>query len=52
MSDFDWELRHSVGFGLRYSSPVGLFRADLGVPLNRRPDDKSYQLFFSLGQAF
>ena len=52
LSDFDWELRHSVGFGLRYSSPVGLFRADFGVPLNPRPDDRRYQVFLSLGQAF
>ncbi len=47
---FDW--RHALGVGLRYASPVGLLRLDFGVPLFRREGEKSYQLFFSLGQAF
>ena len=37
---------------LRYASPVGLLRLDLGFPLFRREGEKSYQVFFSLGQAF
>jgi outer membrane protein assembly factor BamA len=52
-ADVDLNLRHSIGAGLRYASPVGLLRVDLGVPLNRRRDlDDGYQIFFSLGQAF
>jgi translocation and assembly module TamA len=41
-----------VGAGLRYESPIGLLRLDLGFPLDRRPGEDAYQLFFSLGQAF
>jgi translocation and assembly module TamA len=52
LSDFDFNLRHSIGVGVRYDSPLGLIRVDLGVPLNRRPEDKSYQIWFSLGNAF
>jgi len=46
------DLRHALGVGLRWSSPVGLLRLDLGVPLGRREGEDSYQLFFSFGQAF
>ena len=47
-----FKLRHSIGAGLRYDSPVGLLRVDFGFPLNRRRGDRSFQWFFSLGQAF
>ena len=57
---FDW--LHSVGFGLRWDSPIGLLRLDLGLPLNRRTlpfdagepprQEPAYQVFFSFGQAF
>jgi outer membrane protein assembly factor BamA len=50
--DLDLELRHAIGTGLRYESPVGLLRVDVGFPLNRRPQDKAFRVFFSLGQAF
>jgi len=46
------DLRHALGTGLRWDSPVGLLRLDLGFPLARREDEKAYQLHFSLGQAF
>jgi outer membrane protein assembly factor BamA len=54
------QIRHSLGVGLRWDSPVGLLRLDVGFPLNRRPadpvnklpEDKSIRYFFSLGQAF
>ena len=54
---FDW--RHALGVGLRWESPVGLLRMDVGFPLSRLviPDDPprregAYHFFFSLGQAF
>jgi outer membrane translocation and assembly module TamA len=50
--DVSLDLRHALGVGLRWSSPVGLLRLDLGVPLGRREGEDSYQLFFSFGQAF
>jgi outer membrane protein assembly factor BamA len=52
VNDIDFTLRHSVGVGLRYESPIGLLRLDIGFPLNPRPQDRSFQWFFSFGQAF
>jgi outer membrane translocation and assembly module TamA len=52
IKDIGFDLKHSVGFGLRYDSPVGLLRLDIGFPLTRGPTDRSYQWFFSFGQAF
>jgi outer membrane protein insertion porin family len=46
------DLRHTLGAGIRWASPVGLLRVDLGFPLDRQPEEKSYRLFFGLGQAF
>jgi len=56
--DFNVGQLQSVGFGIRYQTPVGPLRADVAVPLNRRtrPDgsflDRAYELYFSMGQAF
>ena len=51
--DFDENPRLGSGLGLRYHTPIGPLRFDVGVPLNRRSgiDDK-YQIYVSLGQAF
>ena len=50
--DIDLPLRHSLGFGLRYESPLGLLRFDVGFPLAKRPDERTYRFAFGLGQAF
>jgi translocation and assembly module TamA len=47
-----FDLRHTLGTGLRWASPVGLLRVDVGFPLDRQPEEKSYRIFFGLGQAF
>jgi outer membrane protein assembly complex protein YaeT len=52
VKDMSLDLRHVLGAGVRYVSPVGLLRLDLGFPLFRKPGEKTYQLFFSFGQAF
>lgn len=57
VTDFDLgELRGSVGFGLRYRSPVGPIRVDLGFKMDRRSIRGELEprtaLHFSLGQAF
>jgi outer membrane protein insertion porin family len=53
VTEMSLELRGSVGFGLRYVSPIGPIRVDLGFKLDRRPDERSLTaLHFSLGQAF
>lgn len=42
-----------AGPGLRYFTPIGPVRVDLGFPLNPRAGvDDPFQLYFSLGQAF
>jgi hypothetical protein len=62
IKDFSLNLRHSVGFGLRYGSAIGLIRVDLAFPLNKRRvfdsdgrpihEDRGYQLWFGLGHVF
>jgi outer membrane protein assembly factor BamA len=52
VSDLSFHLRHDLGVGLRYVSPVGLLRLDLAFPLNPQVGDKRYRIFFSLGQIF
>jgi outer membrane protein assembly factor BamA len=42
----------SVGAGLRYSTPVGPIRIDIGHNLNGIPGIQSTELFITLGQAF
>jgi outer membrane protein insertion porin family len=42
----------TVGVGLRYSTPVGPVRIDVGRNLNPVPGIKAYQFFITLGQAF
>jgi translocation and assembly module TamA len=50
--DFDDQLRIGVGPGVRYFSPIGPFRIDVGFPVNPRDSDDAFQLYISLGQAF
>jgi translocation and assembly module TamA len=46
-------LRLGAGPGLRYYTPIGPLRLDIGVPLNPRPHvDDWFQLYLSIGQAF
>lgn len=45
--------RWGTGLGVRYRTPVGPLRLDVGVPLNRRNGfDDSFQFYLSIGQAF
>ncbi len=48
------DLRYTAGCGVRYATPVGPLRLDLGYQLNP-PDHQyftHYQIHFSIGQAF
>jgi outer membrane protein assembly complex protein YaeT len=46
------DLAVGVGGGLRFSTPMGLFRLDLGVPLSRPAQVHTPRWHFSLGQMF
>jgi outer membrane protein assembly complex protein YaeT len=54
------DLRYDVGPGLRYNTPIGPFRADLGYQLNPipgllingEPETRRFRFHFSIGQAF
>jgi len=46
------ELRSAVGGGIRYRSPVGPLRIDLGMKVNRQPGESRLEWFVSFGQAF
>ncbi|MCU1340913.1 MAG: outer membrane protein [Candidatus Acidoferrum typicum] len=43
---------HTVGFGLRYETPVGPVRIDIGRRLTSVPGVKATEYFVTLGQAF
>ena len=51
-SHFFSNYSNTVGFGLRYQTPVGPVRIDVGRNLNPVPGLKSTQLFITLGQSF
>jgi outer membrane protein insertion porin family len=50
--DFTSLYSNNVGLGLRYATPVGPVRIDLGHNLNPVPGVKSTNYFVSIGQAF
>jgi len=50
--DFTSLYTNNVGLGLRYATPVGPVRIDLGHNVNPVPGVKSTQYFVSIGQAF
>jgi outer membrane protein insertion porin family len=51
-SQFIANYTNTVGIGLRYKTPVGPVRIDIGHNLNSPPGIKSTQFFVTLGQAF
>jgi len=50
--DFTSLYSNNVGIGLRYSTPVGPIRIDVGHNLNPVPGVSSTQYFITVGQAF
>ncbi|MEO5362989.1 MAG: BamA/TamA family outer membrane protein [Magnetococcus sp. DMHC-8] len=53
MPDVTESLLLGAGGGVRYKTPIGPLRLDIGVPLHRRAEvDSAYQFYVSIGQAF
>jgi outer membrane protein insertion porin family len=53
VSDLDLrEIFYTTGLGLRYKTPVGPVRVDLGYKLNRRPGEGPYRIHVTIGNAF
>jgi len=46
------DLRYAVGPGLRYNTPVGPLRFDVGIIVDRRAGENFGRIEFSIGQAF
>ena len=46
------DLRLGIGGGIRYLSPVGPIRIDIGWPMNRRPYERPFAYSVTLGYAF
>ena len=51
-NNFTGNYTNTVGIGLRYSTPIGPVRIDLGRNLNPVPGIGATQYFITLGQAF
>ncbi len=49
---FDLDLRQSVGFGIRWKSPMGPLRVEWGFNLSPEDDEKSNVWDFSIGSFF
>jgi outer membrane protein insertion porin family len=44
--------RFAAGGGLRWLSPIGPLRVELGQPFNTKPDDEKSLVLFSFGGPF
>jgi outer membrane protein insertion porin family len=52
-TDFDpTDLRLGAGVGVRFFSPLGPLRLDLGYNLDREPGEKEFQVHFTVGSPF
>lgn len=47
-----FNLNFSSGFGLSYNTPVGPIRLDVGFPFQKPPNDRPWQIHFSIGAYF
>lgn len=46
------DLRHGVGLGARYFSPIGPIGVDLATPLEEQPGERSLVVHFNVGTLF
>jgi len=52
INDFVNNYTNTVGFGLRYATPIGPVRFDIGRNLNPVPGINPWQYYITIGQAF
>jgi outer membrane protein assembly complex protein YaeT len=46
------DMRHAVGFGLRYMLPIGPLRLDVGFNPDPKAEEDDFAIHFSVGMAF
>lgn len=51
-AEFGDNVQYGAGLGLRYRTPIGPIRLDVGVPLNPGRGDDRFGVYVGLGQAF
>jgi translocation and assembly module TamA len=49
---FQGTVRVGAGGGVRYYTPIGPIRLDVGFPLNKMPGGDTFELYIGLGEAF
>ncbi len=47
-----FDINFAAGFGLSYNTPVGPIRLDVGFPFQKPPNDRPWQIQFSIGAHF
>ncbi len=52
LPDFAGDYLVGAGLGVRYLSTIGPIRLDAAIPLEKRPTDRDFQIYISLGQPF
>lgn len=51
--DISWGgLRHAAGYGVRWTSPLGPIRVEMGYPLDRESGESSFVTLFAFGAPF
>jgi translocation and assembly module TamA len=45
-------VRFGTGAGVRYYTPIGPIRLDIGLPVHREDGDDKFEVYIGLGQAF
>ncbi|NOR53766.1 MAG: BamA/TamA family outer membrane protein, partial [Candidatus Aminicenantes bacterium] len=46
------QLRDALGIGIRYRTPLGPVRLELGWNLNPREEEKRFLVFITIGNVF
>ncbi|MGB9720038.1 MAG: outer membrane protein assembly factor BamA [bacterium] len=52
VDEIDWQLRWSIGTGMRLRTPLGSLRLDYGMKVKPSSDESTGALHFAIGEAF